>query len=751
MKSATANKAQALMVGLEGVHPVLTGMKVEGVVLEALSEFTVVQAYRNNDAKNIEAVYTFPLPLDAVLLDLKIRLGDKEYQGQVAPRSAAEKSYEKAIHDGDSAIMLENPQPGLYTMNVGNLLPGEECVITFRYGMFHHWVGDTLRVCLPTIVAPRYGDPAAGNLQPHQVPVTDLLAEHSLSLRLKVQGALAGAKISSPSHQNQLQASQGSMTTTVELAKGATLDRDFILEFTATGELPVRGYYARDGKRTLTWVPFHPVFSQTAERQPLAVTVVVDCSGSMRGDSMHQAREALLRIIETLRPEDYFGVIAFGNQQKLYADRLLPADELKLAGAKRFIEELDANMGGTELGAAMRVAYRLDAPEALSQCVLLITDGQDNAWKTVANEAKKSGRLVFTVGVGSSVTEAAVRGIADRTGAACELVSPNEDMAGRIHRHFLRMREARSQQFAINWPEPAKALWPETVGSIYSGDTLHQCAWFDGTPDGAARLTVILPEGGAVVQEARLEPCPEAIDEGTLPRLVAGYKLRGNLTDKQGERLAMEYRLVSPWTNYCAVIARKGQEVSKELPELRQVRQMFPAGGHGVGSVLHSFVASDAPAFMRMCKSSAPTKASMDLSDVSAEKMLCHREDVRAMASCVEPPPPGDVPFPAFIEVLRRDTLDIGDILHTLPNEVRNGLLQLARSGLREKEIVIIFLKRLIEQLDPVHYSRQLARRVEVAYHQILIPYEAFEFNRKEVEYPVRDLVEKVMKIMARP
>jgi Ca-activated chloride channel family protein len=102
---------------------------------DLLAEVTVSQSYQNQEQKNIEAVYTFPLPLDAVLLDLDIVIGNRHLKGAVVEKRAAETKYEDAVESGDAAVMLEELEPGMYTMNVGNLLPGENVTITFRYSL----------------------------------------------------------------------------------------------------------------------------------------------------------------------------------------------------------------------------------------------------------------------------------------------------------------------------------------------------------------------------------------------------------------------------------------------------------------------------------------------------------------------------------------------------------------------------------------------------------------------------------------
>ena len=117
----------------------------------------------------------------------------------------------------------------------------------------------------------------------------------------------------------------------------------------------------------------------------------------------------------------------------------VPADAGNLKKAKNLLEVLDADMGGTEIGQAVAAAIKGKIAAKMSKDVLLITDGEVWDWEKVTAMAAKSGFRFFTVGVGSSVSEAFVQTLADATGGACELVSPHEDMAEKIVRHFKRI------------------------------------------------------------------------------------------------------------------------------------------------------------------------------------------------------------------------------------------------------------------------------------------------------------------------
>ena len=164
------------MTGIGGERVALCDVAVDAVLHDLLCEVTVGQTYRNDEQVNIEALYTFPLPLDAVLLDLAVEIGGKVLQGVVVGKKEAEEKYEDAVSDGDAAVMLEALEPGLYTMNVGNLLPGEQAKVTFRYALLYRWSGDRsasscLRPSLPDTVSPPPAAPGARGLPDRREPI----------------------------------------------------------------------------------------------------------------------------------------------------------------------------------------------------------------------------------------------------------------------------------------------------------------------------------------------------------------------------------------------------------------------------------------------------------------------------------------------------------------------------------------------------------------------------------------------------
>ena len=87
------------MVGVDGEKVALTDVNIRAQLQDLLAQVKVSQSYRNEESSNIEAVYTFALPLDAVLLDLEVQLGERTLKGEVTAKSDAEERYEALRSD----------------------------------------------------------------------------------------------------------------------------------------------------------------------------------------------------------------------------------------------------------------------------------------------------------------------------------------------------------------------------------------------------------------------------------------------------------------------------------------------------------------------------------------------------------------------------------------------------------------------------------------------------------------------------
>lgn len=540
---------------------VLLGVNFEIELHDLLESVTISQTYRNDEQANIEAVYTMPLPLDATLLDMQIQIGERTLRGEVRRRGEAQDAYEDAVDAGDSAWMLEESAPGLYTMNVGNLLPGEEARIEMRYARLLRWTGEELRIHVPSTIAPRYGRP---HLQPHEAP-EHTFAERRMNVRLVVKGHLAQAEVHCATHVAVSAGTNGARSFEI---RDAVMDRDVVFLLREVDRLRVRTMLARDGEEYVALATFCPQFDRV--RRPRVLQIVVDCSGSMAGDSIHQARVAVERVLDLLQPEDRFNLMAFGSNAHLVFSSAVSASGVNLASGRQWAQKLDANLGGTAMRQALERAL---TSLPIGADVLLITDGEVWEHDAILDLARRSSQRIFTVGVGSAPNEALIEDLARQTGGECEMVTPSEDMPDRISRQASRILGGTGTA-EVRWSAEPRWTLPERPISVFPDDTVHAFAGLPGP--GAQQAELVL--NGEVAAAGELSS-PE--EDDVLARIAARERIRHLSSEAQKIELALRYRLVTPWTAFIVTLER--EQKATTLPRLRKVRQTVAAGWHGLG------------------------------------------------------------------------------------------------------------------------------------------------------------------------
>ena len=568
----------AILTSRHGESPTMTGVTAHGSVRGLLFELTVEQKYRNASSTTVEVVYTFPVPYEAVLLDLEVELGDRKLTTVAVEKRQAERDYETALDEGNAAIMLERAADGLYTLNLGNLMAGENATIRYRYGQLLRFEQDSVRLAIPTVIAPRFGDPGRGGLAPHQVPETDLVVEYPFALTLDLHGELSRGEISSPSHPIRTQVIEDGLQ--IAIAQTAYLDRDFVLKIggLSGGSLLVAG---PDGDACVVLASWCTPALSAEQTAAIRLKLLVDCSGSMAGDSIEAARRALQRILSDLQPTDWISFSRFGTNVLHETPEFAAVSESQRKLLQHSISAMQADLGGTQTAHALEETILLGGSDGQAD-LLLVTDGEIWAVDDVITEATAARQRVFVIGIGAAPAESFLRRLAESTGGACEFIAPNEDVEGAIWRTFARLRSPRVQRAHVHWPTPPRWETPLPVG-IFPGETIHSFAGFSEMPRGSAELTLqSLDRPGD--HTARL-PLPATVTEGTtLARIAAMHRLRSaNPTERL--QLALRYGLLTHQTNFLVVHERAADQQAQALPQLARVPQMHAAGWHGMGTV----------------------------------------------------------------------------------------------------------------------------------------------------------------------
>lgn len=584
------------VVGLtneDGEQMALQSVSAKGKVNGLLLEMTIRQHYKNTTNKTLETTYTFPMGWGATFMDLSVEISGKRLSGVVTEKKEAEDRYEKAISEGDAPIMLEKNSDGLYTVNLGNLKPKEEAVIEYSYSQLLRFEEGHVRITLPTTIAPRYGDSKEGGIQKHQGVEADFLVEYPFTLSLLLAGGMEKATVACPSHQVQVNKKDSYLE--VGLVRSGFLDRDFILNLS---KLENQSFFIVTPDKQMgpegctVLASFCPPVLASQIEEKADIKILVDCSGSMEGDSIESAKRALHHVLSQLRENDCFSYSLFGSRVKHTFSSLKPVNQFNIGAASVLVSNTQADMGGTEIEEALISTFKLKGAEKKAD-VLLITDGE--VWDTanIIEAARKSNHRIFAIGVGTSPAETLLRELAESTGGACELVSPNEDIESAIVRMFNRIHLPRTNDIEINWGTNENPEWVVgTNTAIFSGYTHHVFAGFKQAPTKPAYLSY-----QAGQRSGRISVGANAISfapSSNLSRLGAAERI-GTLTKKNQITLALQYQLVTDETNFILVNIRSDAEKATDMPELQKIAQMQAAGWGGAGTVHETVLHCMAP------------------------------------------------------------------------------------------------------------------------------------------------------------
>ena len=581
--------------------PVLRDVSAAARLDGTLFELVLRQAYRNTGTQVLEVVYTFPLLPRGVLLSFATELNGARMAGAILPRRQAEQRYEGALADGDAPVMLEAHADGLHTANIGNLKPGDEILVEVRMAQVVALEQGRLRLAIPATIAPRYGDPASSGLQPQQAPVASMAADYPLALTLHVSGALADAAIECPTHRVVSRRTDAGLE--VALASQARLDRDVVLVVTpkAAGDAVVtQAHDARSPDAPVTLLATLPI-PAAPRRESIALKLLVDCSGSMGGDSMASARRALNGIAALLTPADAVSLTRFGST----LEHVSPLAFGTPAVVKRLVQDIkatDANLGGTEMEGALAAVFAIpgDIPalppgEQLRRTaahhpgggvgdVLLITDGEVWSVDAIIETARRAAQRVFVIGVGASPAEGVLRRLATATGGACEFATPGEALEAAAQRMLARIRQQAWTNLRIDWG--AEAAWQGDLPlCAFAGDTLDVFGALRADAGAPVRLLARTSEGVDIPLATASTRTTTADD--ALPRVAAARRL-ADLQPEAATALAVRYQLMSPFTNCVLVHERAEADKATDEAQLHRVENMLAAGWGATGSVLAS-------------------------------------------------------------------------------------------------------------------------------------------------------------------
>lgn len=429
----------------------LKGTQVDVRISGVIADVTVVQHYRNEGTRPIEARYVFPGSTRAAVSGLTVRLADRLVTAQIREKQQARVEYDRARTEGKTAALLEQHLPNVFQMNVANILPGEDVKVELRYTELLLPQSGNYQFVFPTVVGPRYNSPQSSQAgakwisQAYLPPQEKDTGGPKFDLKVELASPIGLKEVRSATHDIEV-TEQGEHRASVALARaeGRHDNRDFILDFRLAGDRIESGVMLYRGAEENFFLALvePPKHVPAAVISPREYIFVVDISGSMHGFPLDTAKAMLRELIGGLKPSDTFNVLLFSGSNKFLAPRSVPATRANVEQAMRTIEQFRGG-GSTELIPALKRVYAEPKAADVSRTVVVVTDGfvsvEREAFELVRRHLSEAN--VFAFGIGSSVNRHLMEGLA-RAGMGEPFVITDPAQAPAEAARFRRMIES---------------------------------------------------------------------------------------------------------------------------------------------------------------------------------------------------------------------------------------------------------------------------------------------------------------------
>ncbi len=558
---------------------------VDAHVSGYIARVNLTQHFVNPYDEPIEAVYVFPLPDNAAVDAMTMKIGTKVIKGVIKKREEAREIYEQAIEEGKTASLLEQERPNIFTQTVGNIMPGDDIYIEISYVQDLAYDHGTYEYVFPMVVGPRFipgkpsGEKQGGGWSEDTDEVPDasritppvikpgFRSGHDISLKLTVDAGVPIQNFECSSHEITKKTLSESSVEVVIKAGDKIPNKDFIFRYDVAGKKPeyallTHATKAGDGYFMLMIQPQAEM--KISEITPKEMIFVVDCSGSMSGFPMEKAKEAMRLCLENMNPDDYFNIIKFSDAANGFAETSVPNTPTNLKKGLAFIDAMSGT-GGTMMIEGIKASLDVPRDRKRRRIVLFMTDGyigNENEILAAIKDKLGNARL-FSFGVGSSVNRYLLDRMARIGRGQVTYCRQDEDPQAKIKLFYERIAKPYLMDIEIDWGGLKVAeVFPQQIPDLFAAQPVIIHGRY--TKPGSAVIKIKgKVRGKPVTQSIRVIFPAVAKSHDVIATLWARTKISylseqmyNNPDDdivEQITNIALRYKLMSQYTSFVAV------------------------------------------------------------------------------------------------------------------------------------------------------------------------------------------------------
>lgn len=541
-------------------HPEYGGISVVYHDVEIHAEDGVVtthvdQLFRNTGHREMEGRYVFPLPHGAIVSSFTMWIDGQALEARLLDADEARQLYEDYVRRAIDPALLEYVGRDTLSARIFPIPAGSQRRIEITY----------TELLTPENGLYRYRYP----LDTERFSLDPL---ERVSIEATVETTSSLTTVYSPSHKLTVTRSDPHTATGTYQEHDTVPTQDFLLYFAVSDDemgMTALTYRTPDEDGVFLLIVNPPQVDPSTTAIPKDLVFVLDQSGSMSGEKIEQAKEALQFILQNLNPDDRFAVISFSDYTQSLHRALSPVTARSIDDAVDWVGQLEAN-GGTNIDQALNLSFSLFESNDRPRFLIFLTDGEPTVGEenpaTIAAHARAANSAearVFVFGVGYNVNTVLLDQLAQENRGTTTYVLPGENLEVTISGFYRKIASPLLADLVLTVEgEGIQVLdvFPRQLPDLFRGTQLLVLGRYRGQGD--ARVTIAGQAEGTRTAYTTWQSFPAtSLDASFLPRLWAGRKvaylldqirLYGESSELVDEviSLSRRYGIITPYTSF---------------------------------------------------------------------------------------------------------------------------------------------------------------------------------------------------------
>ena len=541
-------------------------ISVDATVRGQFAKTSVSQTFRNTGSRQLEVSFVFPLPYEGAVDRLTFLVNGREIEAKLLDAKQAREIYQGYVRRNQDPALLEWVGTGMFKTSVFPIPAGEKRTITLEYSQLLRKQGDLIDYLFPLVTAKYTAEPV-----------------ESLEMRVAITADADLKNIYSPSHDVEIKR-DGNRTAVVKYSRTNVLPQSDFRLVAGTDNQEVGAnlisYWPQDSEEGFFMLLASPkIQSPDAKQQSKNIVFVVDRSGSMNGKKIEQARKAAKYVLNNLKENDRFNVIAYDTDVESFSPKLEPYLAETRSQGVGFVNGIHSG-GSTNIDSALAMAFDNMSNPSIPSYVVFLTDGlptagETNEMRIVRNAVKRNAHRsrLISFGVGYDVNSRLIDRLTRENYGQSEYVRPDEDIEAAVSRLFDKISSPILTDVKVQFD-----LIDETKDGGMSINRVYPSGAFDLFANQQMVIVGRYKESGAatVRLQGEVDGLPESFefdvhfaDRGKGPsngyieslwanrrigEIIDQIDLNGRNQELMDEllRLAKRYGIVTPYTSFLA-------------------------------------------------------------------------------------------------------------------------------------------------------------------------------------------------------